>query len=157
MEKKKKKRRGWKKKLTPCFSSSLLSLGRIQETDQSVPVLYPSRSSSAAAAASSSFLYYTRTEEGKEYKIYCRKKKEAEEEEEMVLFDGNQYAKENGLEYVSLGAYEPSPDNTRLALTLDTTGNEIYTLMIKVKKFTPTYICLFVCLFVLCAFLTFCV
>src|SRR6185503_20376193 len=48
-------------------------LGRIKQTDLSVP--YPYRG----------YLYYTRTEEGKQYQIYCRKSKGSNKEE--ILLD----------------------------------------------------------------------
>ncbi len=47
-------------------------LGRIKETDLSVPVKMDD------------YYYYTRTEEGKQYRIHCRKKGSLEAEEEVL-------------------------------------------------------------------------
>lgn len=85
-------------------------LGRIQETDLSVPV------------KKDDYFYYSRTEEGKPYSIYCRKKavkgNSLDAEEEVVL-DANALAE--GLEYHRLGLYEPSPDHRLLAYSEDVT------------------------------------
>ncbi|MEZ5930762.1 MAG: S9 family peptidase [Alphaproteobacteria bacterium] len=88
-------------------------VGRIQETDLSVPVRIDS------------YLYYTRTEQGRQYPIYCRKAGSAEAEEQ-VLLDLN--AEAEGLDYLSLGLFEVSPDHRLLAYTLDTDGSESFTL-----------------------------
>ena len=91
-------------------------LGRIQETDLSVPV------------RKDDYFYYTRTEEGKPYTIFCRRHGSLEAEEEIVL-DANELAE--GLEYHRVGLYEPSPDHALLAYSEDTTGREKYTLRFK--------------------------
>ena len=91
-------------------------VGRIQETDLSVPVRIDG------------FLYYSRTEEGRQYPIYCRKEGDADAEEE-VLLDLN--AEARGHDYLSLGLFEVSPDHKLLAFSLDTTGAESYTLRFK--------------------------
>ena len=95
-------------------------LGRIQETDLSVPV------------KKDDYFYYSRTEEGKPYSIYCRKKavkgNSLDAEEEVVL-DANALAE--GLEYHRLGLYEPSPDHRLLAYSEDVTGREKYRLRFK--------------------------
>ena len=91
-------------------------LGRIQETDLSVPV------------KKDNYFYYSRTEEGKPYAIYCRKQGSLDAEEEVVL-DANELA--DGHKYHSLGLYEPSPDHTLLAYSEDVTGREKYTLRFK--------------------------
>jgi oligopeptidase B len=90
-------------------------LGRIQETDLSVP--YPE----------GAYLYYTRTEEGKQYPIYCR----SDETGELVTLDLNALANENGYKFLSVGAYRVSDDGRYLAYTTDTTGFREYTLRIK--------------------------
>ncbi|NJO38516.1 MAG: S9 family peptidase [Rhizobiales bacterium] len=88
-------------------------VGRIQETDLSVPVRIDA------------YLYYSRTEEGRQYPIYCRKAGDDTAEEE-VLLDLN--AEAEGLDYLALGLFEVSPDHRVLAYTLDTDGSESFTL-----------------------------
>ncbi|MBB6052452.1 S9 family peptidase [Armatimonas rosea] len=90
-------------------------LGRIQETDLSVPYPY------------GGWLYYTRTEEGKQYPIYCRKK--GEEGDEQVTLDVNALAE--GEKFMAVGAYAISDDGNLLAYTTDNTGFREYTLRIK--------------------------
>lgn len=91
-------------------------LGRIRETDASVPVKLDE------------YYYYSRTEEGKQYSILCRKKGSLDGEEQ-VLLDLNILAA--GYPYMELGAYVVSPDHRFLAYSIDTTGSERYTLYIK--------------------------
>jgi len=91
-------------------------VGRIKETDLSVPV------------KRDDYYYYARTEEGKQYNIYCRKKGGLEAAEEILL-DVNQLGE--GYEYFDLGTYAISPDHKLLAYSSDTAGNERYTLRIK--------------------------
>jgi oligopeptidase B len=91
-------------------------LGRIKETDLSVPT------------KEDSFYYYTRTEEGKQYALACRKLRSLDASEEMYL-DMNALAE--GYEYFNLGAFTVSPDHRLLAYSIDTAGNENYTLVIK--------------------------
>jgi oligopeptidase B len=88
-------------------------LGRIKETDLSVPVRH------------GEYYYYTRTEEGKQYTIYCRKHKSPEAEEQIIL-DLNALA--DGEEYLRLGVIEVSPRHDRLAYSVDTNGSESYSL-----------------------------
>jgi oligopeptidase B len=88
-------------------------LGRIQETDLSVP------------ARKDNYFYYTRTVEGKAYPIYCRQKEDLAALEE-VLLDGNTLAA--GYEYFALGVFSISPNHQVLAYSIDTTGAEIYTM-----------------------------
>jgi oligopeptidase B len=91
-------------------------LSRIKETDLTVPVKIDS------------YYYYSRTEEGKQYSIYCRKKGSLDAEEEILL-DQNELAV--GHEYLALGVYKVSPNHRFLAYSIDTTGEERYTLYIK--------------------------
>jgi oligopeptidase B len=91
-------------------------VARIKETDLSVPVKVDS------------YYYYSRTEEGKQYSIYCRKKGSLDAEEEILL-DQNELAV--GHEYLAIGIYEVSPNHRFLAYSIDTTGEEKYTLYIK--------------------------
>ncbi len=90
-------------------------LGRIQETDLSVPYTY------------GDWLYYVRTEEGKQYPIYCRKKSTDATEE--ITLDVNALAE--GEKFMSVGAYAISDDGNLLAYTTDNTGFREYTLRIK--------------------------
>ena len=71
-------------------------LGRVQETDQSVPY------------RDGDWLYYHRTEEGKQYAIECRKKGNVDAPEEVVL-DLNAMAA--GKPFLELGVYEVSDDD----------------------------------------------
>ncbi|MEC9390525.1 MAG: S9 family peptidase [Myxococcota bacterium] len=86
-------------------------VGRIQETDLSVPV------------KDGPYWYYSRTEDGLAYPIRARKLGTMDAEEE-VLLDLNQLDHE----YIGLGAFSVSPDHTLLAYSLDTTGRELYDL-----------------------------
>jgi oligopeptidase B len=88
-------------------------LGRIQETDVSVPIRIDD------------FFYYTRTEEGLDYEILCRRQGSMDAPEE-VLLDLNQMVDE----YIALGDYEPSPDHRYLAYSLNETGGIEYTLYV---------------------------
>lgn len=88
-------------------------LGRIQETDLSVPY------------RKDDVYYYTRTEEGKAYPIHCRKRGSLEAPEEILL-DQNQLAV--GHDYFRVGVFQVSPDHQRLAYSVDTSGAECYTL-----------------------------
>ncbi|WP_350023728.1 S9 family peptidase [Pseudomonas protegens] len=96
--------------------------GRILETDLSLPSPW------------GPYLYYTRTTAGDEYARHYRCPRPAEdsltvdESREQLLLDPNALA--NG-GFFSLGAFSISPDHQRLAYSLDTTGEEIYTLFVK--------------------------
>ncbi len=102
-------------------------LGRIQETDMSVP--YRLRG----------WRYYVRTETGLQYPILCRQR--ANEEvgagepaaslpgTEHVLLDVNELAR--GKSYMSVGDVDLSDDDRFYAYTTDATGFRQYTLQIK--------------------------
>ncbi|MCO7568833.1 S9 family peptidase [Pseudomonas chlororaphis] len=96
--------------------------GRILETDLSLPSPW------------GPYLYYTRTTAGDEYPRHYRCPRPADdsltvdESREQLLLDPNALA--NG-GFFSLGAFSISPDHQRLAYSLDTTGEEIYTLFVK--------------------------
>ncbi|KTC34832.1 peptidase S9, partial [Pseudomonas sp. ABAC61] len=96
--------------------------GRILETDLSLPSPW------------GPYLYYTRTTAGDEYPRHYRCPRPAndsltvDEEHEQLLLDPNALA--NG-GFFALGAFSISPDHQRLAYSLDTTGEEIYTLFVK--------------------------
>ena len=74
------------------------------------------------------YYYYSRREHGKPYLIYCRKFSSFSAPEEIVL-DVNALAE--GHEFFSISKREYSPDQRLLAYTVDTTGDERYTLYIK--------------------------
>ena len=63
---------------------------------------------------------YTRTVEGAAYPVYCRQPRGGGKEQ--VLLDPNQLKHA----YISIGAFEISPDHSRLAYAIDTTGGEVY-------------------------------
>jgi oligopeptidase B len=88
-------------------------VARVREADVSAPVPW------------GGFEYFTRTEEGKQYAIHCRR----EGAEERVLLDGNELAA--GHEYFQLGAFAPSNDHRLLAYSIDTAGDERFTLYVK--------------------------
>lgn len=96
--------------------------GRILETDLSLPSPW------------GPYLYYSRTTAGEEYPRHYRCPRPADdsnsvdESQEELLLDPNQLA--NG-GFLSLGAFNVSPDHQRLAYSLDTSGDEIYTLYVK--------------------------
>ena len=91
-------------------------LGRIQETDMSVPY------------REGDYFLYSRTEEGLQYPILCRKHRSLEAAEEVVL-DLN--AEARGHAFLSLGAYSYSDDGSRLMYSLDVKGFREYTLYVK--------------------------
>jgi oligopeptidase B len=91
-------------------------LGRIQETDLSVPV------------KRDDYFYYTRTEEGKAYGISCRKHRSLDAPEEILL-DANVLAA--GEKYFRLGNFSVSPDHRLLAYSTDVQGDETYTIVVK--------------------------
>ena len=91
-------------------------LGRIKQTDLSVPV------------KREEFFYYTRTAEGKQYAIYCRKKGSLEAAEEILL-DGNILGE--GQKYFRVGNFAVSPNHRLLAYSVDFEGDETYTILVK--------------------------
>src|SRR5712691_1318681 len=123
--------------------------GRTQETDLSVP------------SRKGDWWYYARTVEGKQYRVYCRcavNQGAADQgavnhgvadqgavgsanerppmtddgsplEGEQVLLDGNELA--GGNAFFSMGAYDVSPDGTKLAFSTDYSGDERFTRRIK--------------------------
>jgi oligopeptidase B len=104
---------------------------RTKETDLSVPS-YTSHPGGAA------YWYYVRTVEGSEYPIYCRvvasdREKLPDPEQEIVgeevLLDANLEAE--GHEFFSLGAFSVSLDGRLLAYSVDLSGAERFTIMIK--------------------------
>ncbi len=105
-------------KATGAFQEVLYQemLGRILQTDLSVPYLLRGYS------------YFSRTEEGKQYSIYCRRLEDRDAREE-VLLDLNVLAE--GHSYLGLGMFEVSDDNQLLAYATDTTGFRQYTLEVK--------------------------
>jgi oligopeptidase B len=105
-----------KLKHTEALQSALYAemLGRIQQTDLSVPV------------KRDEYFYYTRTEEGKQYAIHCRTKGPGPEE---ILLDCNLLAE--GHKYFRLGAFIASPNHRLLAYSVDFEGDEKYTVRVK--------------------------
>lgn len=96
--------------------------GRIRETDLSL------------ASPWGPWLYYTRTTAGDEYPRHYRCARPAdgssqvEEHSEQLLLDPNVLA-DGG--FLSMGAFNVSPDHQRLAYSLDTSGDEVYRLFVK--------------------------
>lgn len=103
------------------FVDSLYSemLGRIKQTDQSVPYQL------------GGYWYFNKTEEGKQYPTYLRSKAKDGSGAE-VLLDQNKMAE--GFKYFAISNFEPSDDGNMLAFATDTTGYRQYTLQIKDLK-----------------------
>ena len=91
-------------------------VGRIKETDLTVPTW------------NAPYWYYTRTEQGQAYPIFCRKLNTLDAAEQ-IIFDQNAEAK--GRKFFSLGGFEVSPDHNLLAVLVDTTGYEDFTLRVR--------------------------
>ncbi|MBM7059496.1 S9 family peptidase [Pseudomonas sp. UL073] len=95
---------------------------RIRETDLSLPTPW------------GPWLYYTRTTAGDEYPRHYRCPRPAgdslqvDESAEQLLLDPNALA---GGGYLALGAFNVSPDHSKLAYSLDTSGDEIYQLYVQ--------------------------
>lgn len=103
---------------------------RTQETDLSVPTY-------STHAGGLAYWYYVRTVEGSEYPIYCRvvapdrrtpPDPETEIVGEEILLDGNLAAE--GHEFFSIGAFSVSVDGRLLAYSVDTVGDERFTLRV---------------------------
>ncbi|WP_137872914.1 S9 family peptidase [Rhodococcus sp. Q] len=103
---------------------------RTQETDLSVP------------SRMGQWWYYSRSFEGKQYGVHCRCPIEAPDDwtppvlstdadipGEQVLIDGNELAE--GHDFFALGAMTVTLDGTLLAYSVDTEGDERYTLRFK--------------------------
>jgi oligopeptidase B len=104
---------------------------RTKETDLSVP-------NYTSHPGGSAYWYYVRTVEGSEYPIYCRviasdREKLPDPEQEIVgeevLLDANLEAE--GHEFFSLGAFSVSLNGRLLAYSVDLSGAERFTIMIK--------------------------
>jgi oligopeptidase B len=90
--------------------------GRIKETDLSVPERV------------GNYFYYSRTEAGKQYPILARKRGSLSAREEVMLDENVEAGKSR---YYRVGVTKVSPNERFLAFTVDTTGGERYTLMVK--------------------------
>ena len=91
-------------------------LGRIQQTDLSVPTL------------DNGYFYYTRTEEGRQYPIFARKHGSLDAPEQILL-DVNALAE--GQTFMSIGTLQPSDNAQLLAYSTDSTGFRQYMLQVK--------------------------
>ena len=91
-------------------------LGRIKETDVEVPY------------KEGDYFYYSRTEAGQQYPIRCRRKGSMDAPEEVIL-DQNELAK--GQVFMSVRAFEVSPDGNLLAYSFDNTGFRQFQLAVK--------------------------
>jgi oligopeptidase B len=90
-------------------------LGRVQETDVSVPAPW------------GPWVYYARTEQGRAYPIHCRRPREGGDEQ--VMLDANELAPPGS--YLGMGMVEVSPDHRWLAYAIDLTGGERYTIRVR--------------------------
>ena len=91
-------------------------LGRIKETDLSVPYL------------DHGYWYYNRTEKGKNYPIHLRKKGSFAAAEEVIL-DENVIGA--GKKFNGVSSLQASPGGSRLIYLHDTTALRVYTLYVK--------------------------
>jgi oligopeptidase B len=91
-------------------------LGRIKETDLSVPYL------------DHGYWYYNRTEKGKNYPIHLRKKGSLTAAEEIILDENILGA---GKKFNDVGSLRVNPGGSRLAYLHDTTALRVYTLYVK--------------------------
>lgn len=91
-------------------------LARIKEDDSGVPV------------RRGEWFYHSRTEKGKAYPIYARRRG-SETAPEEIYFDQN--AEAEGHAFYQLGGMEVSPDHSKLAVLVDTTGYEDFVLRVK--------------------------
>jgi len=102
---------------------------RTKETDLSVPV------------RDRGWWYYARTVEGKQYPVHCRRAVRPDDSRppmtddggpldgEEILLDGNEVAQASP--FFALGAFDVSPDGRLLAYSVDTDGDERYTMRFK--------------------------
>lgn len=86
-------------------------LGRIKQTDESVPYF------------KNGYWYITKTEEGKEYARYTRRKGIITAPEEVLLDANEEGAK---YKYYGVGGVSVSPDNTLVAIGIDTVSRRKY-------------------------------
>ncbi len=73
------------------------------------------------------YFYYTRTEAEKSYPIFCRKRYSIESNEEILL-DVNGLLQDGS--FISIGDFSVSPDNTKVAYSIDYNGDERYEIRI---------------------------
>lgn len=103
---------------------------RIKEDDTSVPERHKD------------YEYYTRYETGKQYPIFCRTRStpaqggSADAPEEIIL-DQNKLAE--GQDFSRIGTFTVSPDNSKLAYSIDADGSEKCILYIKDLTTGATY------------------
>ena len=86
-------------------------VGRIKQTDNTVPYNY------------NGYSYYVKFEEGNEYPIYCRKDF-GDKAIEQIFLDGNRMAE--GHAYFQIGGWEFSSNNQILAYSVDTVSRRKY-------------------------------
>jgi len=84
--------------------------GRLKQDDSSVP------------APDGPFAYFMRYLPGAEHPQFCRTPRDGGDTE--ILLDGDRMAE--GHAFFRLGTLRPSPDHTRLAVSCDTKGSELY-------------------------------
>jgi len=90
--------------------------GRIKEDDESVP------------ERRGDYFYYKRHVAAQQYPLYCRRRNALEAPEELLL---DQNALAVGRAFCRMGAYRVSPDQQKLAYSLDLDGDEQCTVFIK--------------------------
>jgi oligopeptidase B len=90
--------------------------GRIKLDDATVP------------APDGDYAYYTRYRSGGQHPVFCRRRG-LEAGGEQVLLDGDREAE--GTSYFRIGDCQQSPDHSRIAYSVDTSGSEYHRLLVK--------------------------
>ena len=90
-------------------------LARTKESDSQVPYRM------------GEYEYFSRTEAGREYPIHMRRR--IGTDATQVVLDLNPLAE--GHEFLSLGEFSISPDGSKIAYSLDTTGAEVYSIFVR--------------------------
>jgi len=74
------------------------------------------------------YAYYTRYRSGGQHPVFCRRQGR-ETGDEQVLLDGDREAE--GTRYFRIGDCQQSPDHSRIAYSVDTSGSEYHRLLVK--------------------------
>ncbi len=77
------------------------------------------------------FVYYSHTLEGSPYPIHCRRDRENINSLEEVILDENKLSDQFGTTQMNVGNMRISPSQNLLGFSVDTSGDEIYEILIK--------------------------
>ncbi|RIH84113.1 prolyl oligopeptidase family serine peptidase [Calidithermus roseus] len=75
------------------------------------------------------YLYYDRTDSPDGWPVFCRRRVGTLEEE--VLVDVGELASERGSLHAMVGSIKPNDDHSKIALSIDLTGHERYTVLVR--------------------------